>query len=87
MDQDIQNMFKNNIEKGACRDIRNGFKHKKLSNPTYDADFNINREYDHFFIETPESMNSIFYNITFSYQDDIKKYELFYFIDHSRRYS
>ncbi len=82
MDQDIQNLFKNNIEMGACRDICNGFKHKKLSNPTYDADINIYREYDHFFVETPESTNSIFYNIAFSYQDYIKKYEMFDFIDH-----
>ena len=63
------------------RDICNGFKHKKLSKPTYDADFNIYREYDHIFVETPESTNPIIYNIAFSYQDDIKKYELFDFID------
>ncbi|MBN1293340.1 MAG: hypothetical protein JXB48_15985 [Candidatus Latescibacteria bacterium] len=79
--QDVQNLFKNNIEMGACRDICHGFKHKKLSNPTYDADFNIYKEYDHFFVETPVSTTPIIYNIAFSYQDHIKKYEMFDFIE------
>ena len=74
----LDNFFKQNFEMKGCRDICNGFKHKKLTRPSLDADFNIAREYD--YLEKMGSgthKNPVKYNIAFAYGDDIRNYDLF----------
>src|SRR3972149_7932536 len=73
----LDELFKN-FEMGCCRNIANGFKHKKLSRPSIDADFNWYREYDYF--ETKSS--PIKYCLAFEgpATGEIKKYEIFVLI-------
>jgi hypothetical protein len=73
----IKNLFDDNFEMGACRDICNGYKHKKLTNPSHDPDFALYREYDHFQAEAEPSKQAILYNIVFDYENDIRKYNIF----------
>ena len=73
----IEKLFKEHFEMGACRDICNGFKHKKLSKTTYDANFALFREYDHFLTEAKPSENAMIYNIVFDDRDKIRKYNIF----------
>src|SRR4029077_15837149 len=37
----LDHLFHNHFEMGACRDICNGFKHKAVTNATHDRDFNL----------------------------------------------
>jgi hypothetical protein len=70
-----------NFEIGACRDICNGYKHKTISKPSHDPDFNLYREYDPFTAEVDQSENPIFYRVTFAEGNDIRKYDLFDFAE------
>lgn len=66
-----------NFEIGASRDICNGLKHKRLNNPTHDADFNFYREYDHFLAEASPNRSPIFYRFVFADGDGIRKFDAF----------
>ena len=70
----INALFRDSFEMGACRDICNGFKHKRLNSPSHDPDFNLYREYDHSEIE---GINPVKYRITFTEDDDVRKFDLF----------
>jgi len=75
--ESIKNFFQSNLELQGCRDVCHGFKHKKLSKPSIDPDFNLFREYDHFGGgKNPES-----YYLAFWYENNIRKYNIFEFID------
>jgi len=63
------------FEMGCCRDIANGFKHKELSKPSIDADFNWYRKYDYF--ETKSSPIKYYLAFQDSVDKEIKKYEIF----------
>ena len=74
------NLF-DNFEMACCRDIANGFKHKRLEKPSVDADFNFYREYDYFPLE-PGKKNRILYRVAFLGKDqNIKKWDVFELID------
>jgi len=75
--EDIKKVFHDSFEMGACRDMCHGFKHKALSNPSHDADFNLYREYDYF--ETKN--NPTKYRVAFAHEYDIKKFDLFELVE------
>lgn len=79
---DVDTLFSNSFEMGACRDICNGFKHKSLNRPTHDPDFNLYREYDHFEIE---GLSPVKYRITFADGSSIRKFDLFELADKVHR--
>lgn len=72
---DIDNLFSQNIELRFCRDIANGYKHKKIDRRPLDSDFNWYREYDYF--ETKGS--PIKYRAAFENPDtkEIVKFDIF----------
>jgi hypothetical protein len=74
---DIKKLFENSFEMRACRDICCGFKHKNLTRPLLDADFNLYREYDHFTAETRPLKNPEIYNVAFADGNDIRKFNVF----------
>lgn len=78
---DIKTLFENSFELRGCRDICHGFKHKNLSRPSLDADFNLYREYDHFAAEADSSKNPVIYNVVFADGNDIRKFNVFDFAD------
>lgn len=71
-------LFANNFEMTACRDVCNGFKHKRLNRPSHDAHFNLYREYDHF---AGDSANSVIYRIAFADGNSLRKFDLFSFAE------
>ena len=75
----LDDLFANNFEMAGCRDICNGFKHKVLTRPSLDADFNLYREYDHFAAETDS--NPIKYRVAFADGNDLRKYDLLDFAE------
>lgn len=77
----IAALFPSSFELQGCRDVCNGFKHKSLTNPSLDADFNLYREYDPFAAEANFSLNAVKYRIAFSDGNDIRKYDLFEFAE------
>src|SRR5438067_7171462 len=49
MKNKLDDLFRSHFEMRACRNICDGFKHKKLDKPIHpDKDFNLYREYDYF---------------------------------------
>jgi len=78
---DIKKLFENSFEMRGCRDICHGFKHKALSKPSLDADFNLYREYDHFTAEANPNKNPESYNIAFADGNNIRKFNVFDFAD------
>ena len=77
----MTDLFSKHFEMRACRDVCNGFKHKALTNPSQDADFNLYREWDPFAAAANPSANSVKYRVAFSDGDDIRKYDLFEFTE------
>jgi len=74
----IEEFEKQNFEIKACRNICDGFKHKKLDNPRHpDPDFNWYRTYDPFLAEADSTRNPVSYHVAFAYDNDIKKYNVF----------
>ena len=66
-----------NFEMQCCRDLANGFKHKKLINPSVDADFNFYREFDCFALEKGNK-NTVLFRIAFEDKNhNIKKFDTF----------
>lgn len=78
---EIKKLFDNSFEMRACRDICCGFKHKDLKKPSIDKDFNLYREYDHFADEAYPGKNLEIYNVAFADGNDIRKFNLFDFVD------
>lgn len=74
-------LFASNLEMTACRDVCNGFKHKRLNKPSHDAHFNLYREYDHFAADANDSANPVIYRIAFADGVDVRKYDLFDFTE------
>jgi hypothetical protein len=77
----IKVLFEQNFELRMCRDICHGFKHKRLNNPSIDPDFNLYREYDPFKAEVKPDKNPEVYNIAFANGNDIRKFNVFDFVD------
>jgi hypothetical protein len=77
LENQIADLFRNHFEMGACRDVCNGFKHKALTNPTHDKDFNLYSEYDYFEVMSGSGNSPIKYNAVFADGPDVKKFELF----------
>lgn len=77
----IAELFPRSFESQGCRDLCHGFKHKSLTNPSLDADFNLYREYDHFAAEANPSLNAVKSRIACSDGNDIRKYDLFEFAE------
>jgi hypothetical protein len=77
-ENEINEFFHASFEMKACRDICNGFKHKKIGDPSIEANFNFYREYDHF--ET-EKGKKIKYWIAFEEGGEIRKLDFFNFAD------
>lgn len=76
----LDDFFEQNFEMKGCRDVCHGFKHKKLTRPSLDADFNIVRIYDYLEIMgSGPYKNPVKYNIAFADGNDIRKYDLFDF--------
>jgi hypothetical protein len=77
----LDDLFAGHFELGACRDLANGYKHKSLCRPTHDAGFNLYMEYDHFMAAADASQSPVQYCLAFADGTDIRKFELFEFID------
>ncbi|MDQ3803035.1 MAG: hypothetical protein M3416_04170 [Acidobacteriota bacterium] len=75
----VNALFASNFEMTACRDVCNGFKHKRLQRPSHDAHFNLYREYEHF--ADDGSVNPDKYSIAFADGVDVRKYDLFDFAE------
>lgn len=75
---DLDKLF-GRFEMGCCRDIANGFKHKKISKASVEPDFNLFREHDYLDVEK----NPIKYRIAFwdKSSKEIRKWEIFDLID------
>ena len=73
----LADLFRNHFEMGACRDVCNGFKHKALTNPTHDKDFNLYCEYDYFEVISGSGNSPVKYSAVFADGSDVKKFELF----------
>ncbi|MEW5897357.1 MAG: hypothetical protein AB1668_06700 [Nanoarchaeota archaeon] len=78
--KDLEQLFKK-FEMGCCKDIANGFKHKKLSRPSIEADFNLLREYD--YDAEAIGRNPIRDQIAFWDENiqDIRKWDIFELVD------
>lgn len=75
----LSEFFRQHFEMKACRDICNGFKHKKLKRPSLDPDFCLYREYDHFQADADPLKSSVFYCVAFADGVDVRKYDAFDF--------
>jgi hypothetical protein len=73
----LDDLFRSHFEMGACRDICNGFKHKTVTNPTHDKDFNLYREYDYFEVMSGSGNSPVKYSAVFADGSDVRKFELF----------
>jgi len=69
---EVDNIYKNSFEMAACRDICNGFKHKHLTRPSLDADFNLYREYDHF-----DDAHPVKHRFAFAEGNDLRRIDIF----------
>ncbi len=67
--------FLSNFEMQCCRDVANGFKHKKLTNPSVDADFNFIREY------AGKGNAALFWIVFEDKNHNIRKWDIFEFIE------
>jgi len=78
LEKDLELLFQK-FEMGCCRDIANGFKHKTISRPSVESDFNLYREYDHF--ETDK--NAVRCKIAFWDESiqDLRRWDIFELID------
>lgn len=65
-----------NFEMAACRDICNGFKHKKLTRQSLDSDFTLYRECD-YFAKIGDGESPIKYRAAFADGLDVRKFDLF----------
>lgn len=74
---EVATLFKQNFELGACRDICNGFKHKTLTTPSHDANFNWYWEYDYLDLMGKSGRNPHKNCIAFQDGTGIRKFNLF----------
>jgi hypothetical protein len=79
---ELHSFFQSHFEMRACRDICNGFKHKMLSRPSQDPDFNMYFEYDYFQEPGKSPMR---YRIAFADGNDIRKFDAFELVDRCLR--
>jgi hypothetical protein len=77
----VESLFASNPEMGLCRDIANGFKHKRLKHPSHDADFNVVREFDHFLAEANPTASPIRYWIAADIGGKLVKFDIFDLIE------
>lgn len=73
----LETFVRSNFEIGACRDICNGLKHKRLTRPSHDADFNFYREYDYDTAETKPDRNPTQYRFAFADGERVRKFDAF----------
>src|SRR6266481_8171915 len=73
----LDDLFQSYFEMGACRDICNGFKHKRLTRPTHDRDFNLYIEYDYLEIMGGGGSNPIKYCAAFADGEGVRKFDCF----------
>lgn len=74
-------LFQAQFELGACRDVCNGFKHKTLTRPSHDPDFNLYREVEPLLTVTAPEQSPVLYHIAFADGDNVRKFDLFEFTD------
>lgn len=78
----LDRFFEQHFEMRTCRNICDGYKHKRLTSGKHpDPDFNLYREYDYFQSDAEPSRSPLLYRIAFAYDNDIKKYDLFVFTE------
>ncbi|HZR17353.1 MAG TPA: hypothetical protein VFE51_08500 [Verrucomicrobiae bacterium] len=76
LESDLNALFRGNFEMRACRNICDGYKHKKLDNPSHpDPDFNLYREYDPFGLM--DGGQPVRPRVVFTDGPDIRKFDLF----------
>jgi hypothetical protein len=71
----IENKYKEILGDSQCK------KRLILKKPSLNADFNLYREYDHFLAEAYPEKNPEIYNIAFADGNDIRKFNVFDFVD------
>lgn len=68
-----------NFEIGACRDLCNGYKHRELSKPSHDKDFNFYCTYDYFSAAQGMEGDHMKWMVAFEKEGEIIKYDVFDF--------
>lgn len=77
----IDQVFTDSFELRCCRDVCNGFKHKKLTRYSVDSDPSIRRTYDPFAKVLRPGKNPTVYKIYLANENEVLDCELFDFID------
>lgn len=77
----VDGIFAGSFELRCCRDVCNGFKHKKLSKPSVDSDPSIRQSYDPFAKILNPGKNSTIYKIYVANEKEMLECDLFDFVD------
>jgi hypothetical protein len=75
----MDQLFRQHFAMRACRDICNGFKHKRLDpkKSPLDPDFNLYREYDYLELMGTRRQSPVKYRTAFADGQGVRKFDLF----------
>ncbi len=77
----VDRLFRNSFELRCCRDVCNGFKHKKLTSPSVDPEPAIRRSYDPFAKILRPGKPSTIYKIYLANDKELLDCDLFDYVD------